>query len=450
MYGIVLVVDERTDEARLVSEGVDGDPANGPSSHPVVSPGGEAVVFVSEASNLVPDDTNDRPDVFLRRDDGPIERVSVGAVGQQGSGTASQPALSEDAKVAFVSTSPNLIASQDPDGGREDVFVRDLEQATTVRLSGEVEFAAAPAISANGRYVTFFSSSDATVPGENNGIGDIFRRDLQSDEVQRITQSSDGEQQNASTRRTRTSDLSADGRFVAFASAASNLVPGDDNRATDVFVRDTEEDRTTRVSVANDRQGGDGDSLAPTISRSGSFVAFRSAAENLLSDADRSEHAGEAPRVFLHDRNTLTTSLVDVGAGGRSPDDPDAAGTPAPADVSRDGNRVIFTAPTTGDDGVTGVFSRLVEPAQTVLDAPSSTADPRPVVRLTSDDHAVERFLCQIDRGVPFACGPGETRLPALEPGDRRITARAGGPGMRWDPSAAGADITARQSPTGG
>jgi len=139
-----------------------------------------------------------------------------------------------------------------------------------------------------------------------------------------------------------------------------------------------------------------------------------------------------------------------VGTGGPSPGDSGDAGATAPATVSRNGNRVIFTAPTAAGDGVTGVFSRLVEPAQTVLDAPSSTADPRPVVRLTSDDPAVERFLCQIDRGVPFACGPGETRLPALEPGDRRITARAGGPGMRWDPSAAGADITVRQSPTGG
>jgi hypothetical protein len=169
-----------------------------------------------------------------------------------------------------------------------------------------------------------------------------------------------------------------------------------------------------------------------------------------LSDGDQSEGAGDAPRVFLHDRQTRTTSLVDVGTGGPSPGDSDADGATAPATVSGDGNRVIFTAPTAGDDGVTGVFSRLVEPAQTTLDAPRSTADPRPVVRLTSDDPAVDRFLCQIDGGIPFACTPGETRLPALESGDHRIAARAGGPGMRWDPSAAGADITVRQSPTGG
>ena len=439
----VFVVDERTGEGRLVSEGRDGAAANGPSSDPVVSPGGEAVAFVSEASNLVPDDTNDRPDVFLRRGDEPIQRVSVGAEGQQGSGTASQPDLSQDGKVAFVST------SQDPNGGLADVFVRDLGEDTTVRLSGEAEFAAAPAISANGRYV-IFSSSDAAVPGGDNGIGDVFRRDLETDEIQRITQSSDGAQQNASARQTRTSDLSADGRYVVFASAASNLVQGDDNGVTDVFVRDAEDGRTTRVSIANDRRAGDGDSLAPTISRSGSFVAFRSAAGNLVSDGDRPVGAGAAPRVFLHDRQTRTTSLVGVGTGGPSRGDSEAAGTAAPATVSRDGNRVLFTAPTAGDVGVTGVFSRLVEPAQTTLDAPASTAEARPVVRVTSDDPAVERFLCQIDGGTPFACGPGETRLRALEPGDHRIAARAGGPGLRWDPSAAGADITVRQSPTEG
>jgi Tol biopolymer transport system component len=446
----VFVVDERTGEGRLVSEGRDGAAANGPSSDPVMSPGGEAVAFVSEASNLVPDDTNDRPDIFLRRGDEPIQRVSVGAEGQQGSGTASQPDLSEDGKVAFVSTSANLVAPQDLDGGLEDVFVRDLVEDATVRLSGEIEFAAAPAISANGRYVTFFSSSDATVPGEDNGVGDIFRRDLETDEIQRITQSSDGAQQNASARQTRTSDLSADGRYVVFASPASNLVQGDDNGVTDVFVRDAEDGSTTRVSISNDRRGGDGDSLAPTISRSGSFIAFRSAAENLLLAGDRSVGAGDAPRVFLHARQTRTTSLVDVGTGGPSPEDSDAAGATAPATVSSDGNRVIFTAPIAGGDGVTGVFSRLVEPAQTMLDAPRSTPDPRPVVRLTSDDPAVDRFLCQIDGGIPFACGPGETRLPALEPGDHRIAARAGGPGLRWDPSAAGASITVRQGPTGG
>ena len=446
----VFVVDQRTGDSRLVSEGRDGEPANGPSSDPVVSPGGEAVAFVSEASNLVPDDTNDRPDVFLRRGDEPIQRVSVGAEGQQGSGTASQPDLWEDGKVAFVSTSANLIPRQELDGGREDVFVRDLGEPTTVRLSGEIEFAAAPAISANGRYVTFFSSSDATVPGEDNGLGDVFRRDLETDEIQRITQSNDGAQQNTSTRQTRTSDLSADGRYVVFASAASNLVPDDDNGVSDVFVHDAENGRTTRVSIANDRRGGDGDSLAPTISRSGSFVAFRSVAENLLSDGDRSMGAGAAPRAFLHDRQTRTTSLVDVGTGGGSPGDSDADGATAPATVSGDGNRVIFTAPTAGDDGVPGVFSRLVKPAQTTLEAPSSTADPRPVVRLTSDDPAVERFLCQIDGRAPFACGPGETRLRALEPGDHRIAARAGGPGLRWDPGAAGADITVRPSATGG
>ena len=374
----------------------------------------------------------------------------MGAEDQQGSGTASQPDLSEDGKVAFVSTSSNLIAPQDVDGGLEDVFVRDLVEDATVRLSGEVGFAAAPAISADGRYVTFFSSSDLTVPGEDNGIGDIFRRDLETDEVQRITQSSDGAQQDESTRETRTSDLSADGRFVVFASAASNLAPDDDNGVTDVFVRDVEDGRTTRVSIANDRRAGDGDSLAPTISRSGSIVAFRSAAGNLVSDGDRPVGAGVAPRVFLHDRQTRTTSLVGVGTGGPSRGDSDAAGTAAPATVSRDGNRVLFTAPTAGDVGVTGVFSRLVEPAQTTLDAPASTAEARPVVRVTSDDPAVERFLCQIDGGTPFACGPGETRLRALEPGDHRIAARAGGPGLRWDPSAAGADITVRQSPTEG
>src|SRR5918997_614490 len=105
-------------------------------------------------------------------------------------------------------------------------------------------------ISDDGRFVAFASSADNLVEGDTNGVLDVFVRDLQAGTTERVSVDSAGNQQNDQQQRDGDTfcglDISADGRYVAFSSAASNLVEGDTNAACDVYVRDLQEDTTER------------------------------------------------------------------------------------------------------------------------------------------------------------------------------------------------------------
>ena len=138
---------------------------------------------------------------------------------------------------------------------------------------------ASPAISADGRYVAFGSDASNLVPGDTNGTSDVFVRDLRSGTTQRVSVATDGTQANGDSD---SPAISADGRYVAFASYASNLVPGDTNGTADVFVRDLRSGTTRRVSVATDGTQANGDSGSPAISADGRYVAFESDASNLV------------------------------------------------------------------------------------------------------------------------------------------------------------------------
>src|SRR5439155_409199 len=137
-----------------------------------------------------------------------------------------------------------------------------------------------PSLSADGRYVAFASDASNLVTGDTGGRGDIFVRDLQTGVTTRASLDSGGAQGNAS------SDLpalSADGRYVAFASDASNLVSGDTNNVGDIFVRDLQTGVTTRVSLDSSGTQANGSSSGPAISADGRYVAFTSLANNLVS-----------------------------------------------------------------------------------------------------------------------------------------------------------------------
>src|SRR5262249_32007494 len=137
----------------------------------------------------------------------------------------------------------------------------------------------APSVSADGRYVAFHSDATNLVFGDTNGCTDVFVYDRQTGATARVSVASDGAQGNAGSV---DPSVSGDGRFVAFHSAASNLVPGDTNGVTDVFVYDRQTGATARVSVASDGTQGNASSLEPSVSGDGRFVAFYSAASNLV------------------------------------------------------------------------------------------------------------------------------------------------------------------------
>ena len=207
--------------------------------NPAISADGRFVAFNSFASNLVPGDTNGATDIFVRdRELGTTRRVGVGLGGVQANEASTAAAVSANGRfVAFDSFASNLVPGDD--NFARDVFVYDRRAGTTRRVSvgsagsnGESFF---PAISADGRFVAFVSSATDLVPGDTNNEDDIFVRDLELGATRRVSVGPGGTQGNGPSSGPA---LSADGRFVAFEIAANTLVPGDTNGATDIFVRD--------------------------------------------------------------------------------------------------------------------------------------------------------------------------------------------------------------------
>jgi len=298
-----------------VSVDSSGNEANGHSCWPAIGADGRYVAFQSYASNLVPGDTNDASDVFVHdRLTGVTERVSVDSAGNQGSGWSEFPAISADGRyVAFESEASNLVSGDT--NWVPDVFVHDRLTGATERVSVDSagnqgnSWSELPAISADGRYVAFQSYAFNLVPGDTNGA-DVFVHDRQTGVTERVSVNSAGNQANSDSW---SPAISADGRYVAFDSGASNLVAGDTNYALDVFVHDRQTGVTQRVSV--DSAGNQGNDYSwsefPTISADGRYVAFQSHAFNLVPG-----DTNDASDVFVHDRLTGVTERVSVDSAG--------------------------------------------------------------------------------------------------------------------------------------
>src|SRR6476661_2769775 len=262
-----------------------GNQGNRGSTNPAISADGRFVAFYSEASNLVPEDTNGKPDIFVRdRLSNTTARVSVDSAGNQANSFSNDPSISADGRfVAFTSGASNLV----PGGtnNTSDIFVRDTLTNTTTRVSVDSagnqgnRDAYGASISADGRFVAFESNSSNLVPGDPNNRDEIFVRDLSTNTTTRVSVDSAG---NLGNGYSYTPSISADGRFVAFYSDATNLVPGDTNNTYDIFVRDTLTNTTTRVSLDSAGNQGNGYSYSPSISADGRFVAFESTTSNIV------------------------------------------------------------------------------------------------------------------------------------------------------------------------
>jgi Tol biopolymer transport system component len=332
-----------TEQASVSSRGQQGDGDAGRGL--AISPGGRFVAFSSFATDLVPGDTNrgrcskDSPhcglDVFVRdRKTGTTERVSLSWRGEQGDGDSGLfgVAISADGRfVAFDSDATNLV----PGGtdGRPQIFVRDRKLGTTEQASVSSRGAKAgtssinPSISADGRFVAFEWNV-------TNPLNDVFVRDRKLGKTERVSVSSRGKRANGG------SDLpsiSADGRFVAFESDATNLVPGDTNPLGDVFVHDRLRGTTERVSVGPGGVQADDGSVGPSISAHGRFVAFESDATNLVSG-----DSNGASDIFVRDRKLGKTERVSVSSRGRQGDGDSFVGA-----ISADGRVVGFESEAT-------------------------------------------------------------------------------------------------------
>ncbi|MFO0983431.1 MAG: hypothetical protein U1E76_17145 [Planctomycetota bacterium] len=241
--GDVFVHDLLTHETVVVSVDDSGVLGNGASFQPSISHFGRLIAFQSEATNLVLGDTNHEDDVFVHdRATGKTTRASVDSVGLQGNAASSYPCISPiQPEVVYQSYASNLVAG-DTNGSR-DVFVHHLltGQTTLVSVSDSEQLGdddSGPAgISADGRYVAFHSFATNLVGGDGNGVSDIFLRDRVLAVTRRVSVSSSGEQGNLPNY---LPVISADARFVAFDSDATNLVPGDTNGWRDNFVHGAE------------------------------------------------------------------------------------------------------------------------------------------------------------------------------------------------------------------
>jgi Tol biopolymer transport system component len=337
-----------------LSAATGGEQANGRSFVPAISADGRFVAFYSEASNLVSDDTNAARDVFVRNvQTRETTRVSLSNAGAQANGDSFAPAISADGRyVAFASAATNLVDGDTNDVN--DVFVRDRQTNTTTRVSVGVDGAQPnggsdqPSLSGDGRLVAFTSAATNIVSGDVNNNRDAFVYDRQTGSAVNVSIGLNGAQADLDSF---TPQLSANGRFVAFTSFADNLVDLDLNEGSDVFVRDLQANTTTRVSEFTGHYEGEGDSLRPSISADGRYVAFDSDDWNLVWG-----DTNDLFDVFVNDRETTVTTRVSVDDAGTQ-----AEGASIRPSISADGRYVAYSSEASnlvsGDtNGATDVF----------------------------------------------------------------------------------------------
>jgi Tol biopolymer transport system component len=271
-------------------------------------------------------------------------RVDVDSAGAQADNSGDDCAISGDGRfVAFSSYADNLVAGDT--NGTSDVFVHDRATGVTERVSVSSggsegnDRSMSPRISADGRFVAFQSLATNLVAGDTNGWGDIFVRDRTAGTTERVSVDSSGSQSNYYSQLWA---ISADGQVVAFSSGATNLVAGDTNGRFDAFIHDRSNGVTQRVSVDSSGAEGNGDSYAGGISADGNVAVVVSYATNLVpGDTNRKLD------VFVHDRITGVTERVSIASDGS-----EGLGDSYRGVVSADGSIIAFSS--VADDLVGG------------------------------------------------------------------------------------------------
>jgi len=329
-----------------VSTNASGVQGNSYSFSPIISGNGRYVAFYSSASNLVSGDTNGVRDVFIKDlQTGTIVRASTSTSGSQSNGDSFFASLSTDGRyVAFYSKASNLVSGDT--NNASDIFVKDLQTGILTRVStasdgtqGNNGVLSPTGISGNGRYVAFASDASNLVSGY--GSGNVFVKDLQTGAISLVSTNASG---NIANNLSVFSSISKDGRYVSFWSYASNLVSGDTNGVSDVFVKDMQTGTITLVSTNASGDRANGYSGYSNVSADGRYVAFYSSASNLVSG-----DTNNAVDVFVKDLQTGTITLVSSNASGNLANGGSGTGTDSPG-ISSDGRYVSFSSSATNLD----------------------------------------------------------------------------------------------------
>ncbi|MEW6775411.1 MAG: hypothetical protein AB1405_03915 [Bdellovibrionota bacterium] len=331
------LADLASEGSALASSSVNDSFANGPSYFPSLSADGRYAVYVSDASDLVENDTNGVSDVFLYdRETGTVLRVDTDCAGDETPYGATAPAISASGRyVAFASAA--LSEFDENNVAALSLYVRDLATGDGFLVSAGLndepanDVSAGASLSDDGRYVAFLSAASNLVEGDTNGKWDVFVSDLKTQQTERVSLSSEGSEADGDNVFFLSRPaISGDGRYVAFASAASNLVEGDTNGRVDVFVRDREAGTTVRASVSSEGAESTGSSWYPSISSDGRFVAFSSDGTGLAP-----EDADSGSDVFVRDITAGRTLFVPSNGRDETAD----AALPV---LSGDGRSLVF------------------------------------------------------------------------------------------------------------
>jgi Tol biopolymer transport system component len=349
MFVFILTISGAVSATEKVSvNSTGGNVTNGDSYGPSISADGRYVAFESYATNLVSGDTNSLSDIFVKdTKTKTVERVSLKKDGNQITDSGSSyPVISANGRyVAYISTGDLGWGS-----GTSQIYLYDRIAKSTELVSQSSKLIVgntdsySPSISADGRYVAFYSDANnlmdpnfETSASDSNGVSDIFVRDRVAGTTKRVNlnngiQATGGSSSNPS--------ISADGRYVAFCSYATNLVSGDTNGLLDVFVRDTWGGTTKRVmgkTSSGSPAEPNGDSYDPSISSDGHYVSFVSYATNLvLGDTNG---WGDVFRADMFQSRMPFVTLVSIAANGTQGND--WASSPS---LSADGRYVSFVS----------------------------------------------------------------------------------------------------------
>jgi Tol biopolymer transport system component len=326
----IYVLDVNSGRIELASIGRDGSPATGSSSTPSLSGDGRYVAFDSIASNLVPHNVPNCVTVFLHDRRANTSRAIVRSSADRSSILCgSRAAMSHDGRViAFESPSVNLVDGIDENGASTDVYVTDVSAGTMTRVSvgdhgkqPSLGASGQAAISSDGRYVAFTSTAciDRTRPDMRAVVqAPCLRKVYVHDRHTARTLAVRAMSGNRPNGPTYSAALSADGRYVAFTSTATNLVRSDITKRSQIYIYDTEREESELVSRTPQGKPGNGDSSLPAIAGSGRFVVFQSTASDLtcpLRCAPGESDDNLVSDVFVLDRRTSRMQRLSRGPG---------------------------------------------------------------------------------------------------------------------------------------
>ena len=298
-YRQVFWRDRNTGITKLISAAADGAQGNGDCYAPAISGDGKSVAFESLATNLVQDDKNGVRDVFVwSAATNTIKKVSKGAGGQEANADSFEPSLSGDGSlIAFTSNASNISATE-KGVSNNNVFLYDVQKDNSTMISIDPISrkgggGSKPSISHDGNRIAFYSHTSTLVANDNNGLWDIFLWEKNNPILKRISLTADGKERNQGTEsanRIVAPAISGNGQYIAFATTATNMIPGDVNNFQDVFVYDINTGKTIIASQDADGKPGNADSPIEqgekiAISFDGKWVAFSTNASNIGAPA---------------------------------------------------------------------------------------------------------------------------------------------------------------------